>query len=214
MFQCNLGSGIISKMKELGADYIVESGETQNPSAQDLINAINSVNADNVFILPNSSNVILVAQQAAQVVDDKNVIVIPTKTQIQGITAVLNFNSDFEPEENNEIMVDSIEDVQTGMITKAIRNTKIDGIEIKVGNYLAILNGKIIASTRTASQALKTLTTKMIKSSSEIISIYYGDEGSISESEELLNFINSNYDIEVEIIEGNQPNYHYLIGVE
>ncbi|MCU9935225.1 DAK2 domain-containing protein [Mycoplasmopsis cynos] len=211
---CNLGSGIISKMKELGADYIVESGETQNPSAQDLINAINSVNADNVFILPNSSNVILVAQQAAQVVDDKNVIVIPTKTQIQGITAVLNFNSDFEPEENNEIMVDSIEDVQTGMITKAIRNTKIDGIEIKVGNYLAILNGKIIASTRTASQALKTLTTKMIKSSSEIISIYYGDEGSISESEELLNFINSNYDIEVEIIEGNQPNYHYLIGVE
>ncbi|WAM02949.1 hypothetical protein ONA22_03790 [Mycoplasmopsis cynos] len=90
----------------------------------------------------NSSNVILVAQQAAQVVDDKNVIVIPTKTQIQGITAVLNFNSDFEPEENNEIMVDSIEDVQTGMITKAIRNTKIDGIEIKVGNYLAILNGE------------------------------------------------------------------------
>ncbi|WAM09201.1 hypothetical protein ONA24_03690 [Mycoplasmopsis cynos] len=152
LFQINLGSGIISKMKELGADYIVESGETQNPSAQDLINAINSVNADNVFIFVNSSNVILVAQQAAQVVDDKNVIVIPTKTQIQGITAVLNFNSDFEPEENNEIMVDSIEDVQTGMITKAIRNTKIDGIEIKVGNYLAILNGEIIASTRTASK--------------------------------------------------------------
>ncbi|WP_416374106.1 hypothetical protein [Mycoplasmopsis cynos] len=121
---CNLGSGIISKMKELGADYIVESGETQNPSAQDLINAINSVNADNVFILPNSSNVILVAQQAAQVVDDKNVIVIPTKTQIQGITAVLNFNSDFEPEENNEIMVDSIEDVQTGMITKQLEIQK------------------------------------------------------------------------------------------
>ncbi|AMD81324.1 dihydroxyacetone (glycerone) kinase, DhaK2 subunit [Mycoplasmopsis canis UF31] len=211
---CNLGSGIIEKMKELGASYVVESGETQNPSAQDIINAIQSVNADNVFILPNSSNVILVAQQAAQVIQDKNVIVLPTKTQIQGLTAIINFSPDLDPDDNLEIMNDSIENVQTGEVTKAIRQTKLNGVEINNGDFLSIHNGKIIASSKTASQALKTLIKKMIKGSSEIVSIYYGDEGSLSIAEELSNYIDANYEIEIEINEGNQPNYHYLIGVE
>ncbi|WP_117274974.1 DAK2 domain-containing protein [Mycoplasmopsis edwardii] len=214
IISCNLGSGIIEKMKELGASYVIESGETQNPSAQDIINAIQATNADNIFVLPNSSNVILVAQQAAQVVDDKNIIVIPTKTQIQGLTAVLNFSPEADAEDNLEMMTDSISEVQTGEVTRAIRQTKLNGVEINNGDYLSILNGKIIASSKTANQALRKLVKKMIKGSSEIISIYYGDEGNLSEAEELANFIDANYDIEVDIIEGNQPNYHYLIGVE
>ncbi|RIV16683.1 DAK2 domain-containing protein [Mycoplasmopsis gallopavonis] len=214
IISCNLGSGIIARMKELGCDYIVESGQTQNPSAQDLLKAIEAVNADNVFILPNNSNVILVAQQAAQVHRDSNVVIIPTKTQIQGITAMLNFNHSTSPEENIEMMQDAIEGVDTGEVTRAVRNTTLNNIKIKEGDFLAILNGKIVDSVDTANEAAQILISKMVKPSKEIISIYYGDEASVNEAEEISNFIEGKYDLEVEIVEGNQPNYNFFIGVE
>lgn len=211
---CNLGNGIIRTMKELNCDYIVESGQTQNPSAQDLINAIEQVNAETVFVLPNNSNVILVAQQAAQVVTDKNVIIVPTKTQIQGITAMMNFNSEISSEDNLEQMQEAIAGVSTGEITQAVRNTKINNIKIKEEDFLCILDNKIVASEKDLFTAGRKLVDRMIKPKNEIVSIYYGDESSLTEAEELLNYINSKYDIEVEIIEGNQPNYHFYIGVE
>ncbi|WP_027121140.1 DAK2 domain-containing protein [Mycoplasma leonicaptivi] len=211
---CNLGSGIIQRMKDLGCDYIVESGQTQNPSAQDLINAIKSTNAETVFILPNNSNVILVAQQAAQVVQDTNVIVIPTKTQIQGMTAMLNYNPEFDNQTNIELMSESIENVQTGEITKAVRDTKINGVQVNNGDYLAIHDHKIVASNKDWKDSVKYLIKKMIKPTSEIISIFYGDESDQRSAEEIGNFIESKYNIEIEIIAGNQPNYDFLIGVE
>ncbi|MBW0598552.1 DAK2 domain-containing protein [Mycoplasma anatis] len=214
IISCNLGTGIIERMREYGCDYIIESGQTQNPSAQDLIDAINSVNAETVFVLPNNSNILLVSQQAAQVVNDKNVIIIPTKTQIEGITALINFNKDNTAEDNQEIMLEAIKDVTTGEVTKSVRTTKLNGINIKEGEFISITRGQIIASCDTHLEASKKLIARMVKKNHEIISIYYGDVASESDAIELQNWIEGNYDIEVEIINGNQPNYQFIIGVE
>lgn len=214
IISCNLGSGIIERMREYGCDYIIESGQTQNPSAQDLIEAINAVNAETVFVLPNNSNILLVSQQAAQVVNDKNVIIIPTKTQIEGITALINFNKDNTAEDNQEIMLEAIKDVTTGEVTKAVRTTKLNGVDIKEGEYISITRGHIIASCETYLESSKKLINKMVKTNHEIISIYYGDIASESDAIELQNWIEGNFDIEVEIINGNQPNYQFIIGVE
>ncbi|WLP85365.1 DAK2 domain-containing protein [Mycoplasma seminis] len=211
---CNLGSGIVKRMKELGCDFVVESGQTQNPSAQDLINAINNVNADTVFVLTNNSNIILVAQQVAQVITDKNVVVIPTKSQLQGITAMLNFNHEISAEDNIEMINESIENVVTGEITKAIRNTTLNGVKIKNGSYLAIVDGKIISSHTSVMAAAKAILKSSVKPSSEIVSLYFGDESNLSEAEELSNYIDATYDCEIEIVEGNQPTYQFLIGIE
>ncbi|VEU71150.1 DAK2 domain-containing protein [Mycoplasmopsis glycophila] len=214
IISCNLGSGIIERMKELGCDYIVESGQTQNPSAQDLIEAIKAVNAKNVIILPNNSNIILVAQQAAQVFQDSNIIVVPTKTQMQGITAMLNFNHSTSVEDNLELITEAISEVNSGEVTKAVRNTTINNVKIKEGDYLSIFNGQIIASSKTLFEAGMILIEAMVDNNKEIVSIYYGQESSINDAEELNNFIESQFDIEVEIIDGKQPNYQFLIGVE
>ncbi|TDV24330.1 hypothetical protein BCF59_0290 [Mycoplasmopsis mustelae] len=211
---CNLGSGIVSRMTELGCDYVVESGQTQNPSAQDLINAISKVNAKNIFILPNNSNVILVAQQVAQVVTDKKVVVIPTKTQIQGLTAVLNFNPEFTLKENEELMLNSIKDVVTGEITKSTRKTNLNKVNIKKGDYLGLLNGNIILSERKIHNTFKKLIAKMIKPTSQLLTMYYGDDIDTTTVWELSNYIEANFEVEVEIVEGKQPNYQLLIGVE
>ncbi|ADE19866.1 DAK2 domain-containing protein [Mycoplasma crocodyli] len=215
IISCNLGSGIISKMKEYGCDYIVESGQTQNPSAQDLINAVNAVNAKTVFILPNNSNIILVSQQAAQVITDKNVIVIPSKTQIQGLSAILNFNKENSAEDNLEFMTEAIEEVVTGEVTKAVRSTKIGGVKIKEGEYISILKGNIISSSETYLEAAREIVDNILENDEkELITIYYGDEASQRDAEELANIVQGNYDVEVEIFEGGQPNYHFIIGAE
>ncbi|WP_322908821.1 DAK2 domain-containing protein [Mycoplasmopsis felis] len=214
IISCNLGSGIIQRMKDLGCDYVVESGQTQNPSAQDLINAINKVKAKTVFILPNNSNIILVAQQAAQVITDKNIVVIPTKTQIQGLAAVFNFNSELSQEENNELMLDAITEIKTGEITQAVRDTKLNNIKIKNNDYLGIVDGKIITSNSEIEETYKTLIDKMVEKSSQVITIFYGDNANSFDVESLTNYIESHYEVEIEVIEGNQPNYQFLIGVE
>ncbi|SJZ47475.1 DAK2 domain-containing protein [Mycoplasmopsis verecunda] len=211
---CNLGSGIVNKMKELGCDFVVESGQTQNPSAQDLINAIDNVNAETVFILTNNSNIILVAQQVAQVVDNKNIVVVPTKSQMQGITAMINFNHDISAEENLEMIEESIETVVTGEVTKAIRNTTLNGVKIRNGSYLAIVDGKIISSHSSVKTAVKAILKATVKPSTELVSLYYGDESSQNEAEEISNYIDAAYNCEVEIVEGNQPTYQLLIGIE
>ncbi|WP_426461017.1 DAK2 domain-containing protein [Mycoplasma hafezii] len=211
---CNLGNGIIKRMKELGCDYVVECGQTQNPSAQDIIKAIQAVNADNVFVLPNNGNVILAAQQAAQIYQDSNIIVIPTKTQIQGISAIMNFSHEVDPEDNIEMMTDAISEVASGEVVQAVRDTTINDVKIRSGEYLGILDGKIITSNKSPIQSAKYIVKQMQKNSPEIISIYYGEEASQDQVDELTNFIEGQYDVEVETIEGNQPNYLFYIGAE
>ncbi|MEE3928386.1 DAK2 domain-containing protein [Mycoplasmopsis ciconiae] len=216
IISCNLGSGIIERMKEFECDYIVESGQTQNPSAQDLITAINNVNAETVFILPNNSNILLVSQQAAQVITDKNVIIIPTKTQIQGLNAILNFNKETSAEENAEIMNEAILDVISAEITQAVRTTKINNVDIKKDEFIGILNNKIVTSQKTFIDATKEVISIILDDnpSKELLSLYYGDSASETDANEILSWVQNNYDIEVEIFNGNQPNYHFLIGVE
>ncbi|WP_027120340.1 DAK2 domain-containing protein [Mycoplasmopsis lipofaciens] len=211
---CNLGSGLIEKMKEFGCDAIIESGQTQNPSAQNIIDAINSVNSKNVFVLPNNSNIFLAAEQAAQTIVNKNVFIIPTKSQLQGVSAILNFNKEASAKENNEILNEAIKLITTGQVTQATRNTKIDGIKIKEGDFIGIKNSKIITAQDSYIKAAKHLIKKIITSDHELITIYYGNDSSEADANELQNYIQAHYDAEVEIINGNQPNYHFIIGFE
>ncbi|WP_025755219.1 DAK2 domain-containing protein [Mycoplasmopsis cricetuli] len=214
IISCNLGSGIVEFMKENGCDYVIESGQSQNPSAQEIIQAINKVNADNVFILPNNKNIILTAQQAATVVNDCNIIIISTKTQLEGIVALFNYNPENSAKDNKNNIKEAIKCVASAEITKAVRDSKIGGLKIKKGEFLSIVGGKIIGSTENYIMAAKVAIESMIKPQSEIVTIFYGDESSYDDAQELLNFINSKWEIEVEIYEGNQPNYHFIIGVE
>lgn len=211
---CNLGSGFISRMKEYGCDEIIESGQTQNPSAKDIITAIESVNAKNVFVLPNNSNIFLAAQQAAQVIKEKKVHIINTRSQIQGITAMMNFSEDNTVKENKEMIEEAIQMTKTLEITKAIRSTKIDGVKIKEGQYIAILDGKIILSNDDCIVATKNAIKEIVNDDIQLISIYYGNESSKVDANELANFIESQFDIEIDIVNGNQPNYNFIIGFE
>ncbi|WP_029512791.1 DAK2 domain-containing protein [Mycoplasmopsis iners] len=214
IISCNLGSGIIQRMNDLGADAIIESGQTQNPSAKEIIDAINMVNAKNVFVLPNNSNIFLTAQQAAHTIQDKRVWVIPTKSQVQGIVALLNFDKETNAKDNEEIMKDAIKLVVTGEVTRAVRNTKLHGVKIKEGQFIGIADSKIITSNDTYIEAAQQLIKKTINNSTELITIYYGNDVTEADVSELQNFIINEYDVEVEIVHGNQPTYHFLISFE
>ncbi|QSF13906.1 DAK2 domain-containing protein [Mycoplasma sp. Mirounga ES2805-ORL] len=211
---CNLGNGIINRMQEFGCDAIIESGQTQNPSAQDIVDAINSVNAENIFVLPNNKNIFLAAEQAAQIINDKKVFIIPTKSQAQGFTALLNFDADATAEENKDTLNEAIKLIKSGEVTQSIRTTKIDGIKIKEGEFIAIYDSKIVAAKNSYISATKELIKKAITEDSEIITIYYGNDASEDDANEIKNFVESNYDVEIEIINGNQPHYHFIIGFE
>ncbi|WP_029608411.1 DAK2 domain-containing protein [Mycoplasma simbae] len=214
IISCNLGSGIISRMRELGCDAIVESGQTQNPSAQDLVDAIKSVNSQNVFVLPNNSNIFLAAQQAAQIIDDKNVFIIESRSQMQGMAAMIHFNSESSAEENLELLNEAIKTVKTGEVTTAIRTTKIDNVKIKEGQFIGILDHKIVTSQSTYINAAKELIKKAITPDHELITIFYGNDISETDANEVQSFIESRYDVEVELLNGAQPNYHFIIGFE
>lgn len=214
IISCNLGSGIIARMKEFGVDAIIESGQTQNPSAQDIIDAINSVNSKNVFILPNNSNIFLAAEQAAQAITNKKVFIIQTRSQIQGLTALMNFNSESSPKENRETMSESIKLVTTAEVTQAIRSTKIDNVKIKEGQFIGITDGKILVSENNYIDAAKKLIKKSINSDHELVTVYYGNDASEVDANEIKNFLESHYDVEVEVVNGAQPNYHFIIGFE
>ena len=201
-------------MKEYGVDAIIESGQTQNPSAQDILDAISSVKAKNVFVLPNNSNIFLAAEQAAQSVNDKKVYIIPTKSQVQGVSALLNFAKDNTVKENRENMTDAIKLVKTGEITKSVRSTNIDGIKIKEGQFIGILDHKIIIVADSYLDAAKKLVKKVTSKDTELITIYFGNDASEPDAQELQNFIESHYDASVEVVNGNQPNYHFIIGFE
>jgi DAK2 domain fusion protein YloV len=211
----SIGEGMNEIFRGLGVDYIIEGGQTMNPSTEDMLNAIDNVNAETVFILPNNSNIIMAANQAASIVDDKEIIVIPTKTVPQGITAVINYLPDVSAEENKEAMVEAIATVKTGQVTYAVRDTEIDGFEIKENDYMGIGDKTILAVGTDINTVTIEMLEKMIDEDTEMVSIYYGSESSEEEAEVILEAIEEKYpDVDVEINDGGQPIYYYVISVE
>lgn len=208
------GEGVQELFKSLGAAYVISGGQTMNPSTEDILKAIKEVNADQVIILPNNKNIFMAADQAAEVADVP-VAVVPSKTVSQGMTAMLAFNGEQSLEENKTAMTEMLDSVVSGQITNAIRDTAIDGVEIHEGDYLGMVDGKIILSEADKYQATLDTLNKMISEDIEIITIIVGEEGTQAEAEKLSEAIEASYpDLEVEIHEGKQPVYPYLLSAE
>ena len=211
----SIGAGVNEIFSGLGVDYIIEGGQTMNPSTEDMLNAIDHVNADNIFILPNNKNIVLAANQAASLVEDKKIIVIPTKTIPQGITALINFIPDQSAEENAERMTEELENVKTGQVTYAVRDTVIDDKEIKQGDYMGIGDKSILAVGKDIKSTTEDMVAEMIDEESAIICIYYGEEVTEEDANALGASLEEKYpEVEVEIHFGGQPIYYYVISVE
>ncbi len=211
----SMGDGLDEIFTGLGVDYIIKGGQTMNPSTEDMLNAISEVNADNIFILPNNGNIILAAEQAKQLTEDKNIFVIPSKTVPQGITAVINFVYDKSPEENATRMTEEMKKVRSGQVTYAVRDTNIDGKDIKQGNIMGIGDKTILA----VGDSINATTLDLIKSladeDSELISLYYGQEISETDANALADEVMEIYpNLDVEVHYGGQPIYYYVLSVE
>ena len=211
----SIGAGMNEIFKELGADYIIEGGQTMNPSTEDMLNAIDRVNADTVFILPNNKNIVLAANQAKSLVEEKEIIVIPTKTVPQGITAIINFMPDADAKTNEEAMLEEIKNVKTGQVTYAVRDTHIDDKEIHEGDIMGIGDSGILAVGKDLEETTKELIANLVDEDSELISIYYGEELSEEDAEKFTEEITELYpDVDVDIQFGGQPIYYYVLAVE
>ncbi len=211
----SIGEGLNEIFRGLGADYIIEGGQTMNPSTEDVLKAVEMVNAKTVFILPNNKNIILAANQAVSLCEDKNIIVIPTTTIPQGITALVNYIPDQTPKENSDHMNSEIELIKTGQVTYAVRDTEIDDKEIHQGDYMGI-GDKTILSVGTDKRAVTLdLIEQLIDEESALLSIYYGEEADEKEAEEFSKLIMAKHpELEVEIHNGGQPVYYYIVSVE
>ena len=211
----SIGEGINNIFKELGVDYIIEGGQTMNPSTDDMLKAIDEVHADTVFILPNNKNIVLAANQAKHLVEDKEIIVIPTKTVPQGITAIINFMPDADAKTNEEAMLEEVKNVKTGQVTYAVRDTHIDDKEIHEGDIMGIGDKGILAVGKDKEQVAQDTIEAMMTEDAEVISIYYGEDASEEKAEELAAAVEELYpDCEVELNRGGQPIYYYIISVE
>ena len=211
----SIGEGINEIFKGLGVDYIIEGGQTMNPSTEDMLNAIERVNAKNIFILPNNKNIILAANQAAALSEDKNIVVIPTKTVPQGITALINFMPDSSVEENTAHMTAELENVKSGQVTYAVRDTIIDDKEIKQDDYMGIGDHGIISVGKELENTVLEMIDALVDEDSAIVSIYYGEDMKEEDASVIGSKIEEKYpDVEVEIHYGGQPIYYYVISVE
>ena len=211
----SVGDGIGEIFKGLGVDYIIEGGQTMNPSTEDMLNAIDKVNADTIFILPNNKNIILAANQAQSLVKDKKIVVIPTKTVPQGITAVINYVPDLSIEENTETMQAEMQKVATGQVTYAVRDTNIDGREIRQGDFMGLGDSGILSVGTAISTVAYDLVGAMMTPEKELISIYYGEEIAEEDAEKLKAQIAEKFhDCDIELQCGGQPIYYYIISAE
>lgn len=209
------GQGLTDIFKELGVDYLIEGGQTMNPSTEDMLNAIDKVRAKTVYIFPNNKNIVLAANQARDLTEDKQIIVVPTRTVPQGITAMISYVPEKSPEENAEVMAEAVSKVKTGQITYAVRDTRIDDKEIHEGDIMGIGDSGILAVG--ADREAVTLTTieAMMTEDAEVISIYYGADITEENAEELAASVEEKYpDCEVELSRGGQPIYYYIVSVE
>lgn len=211
----SVGDGMGEIFRELGADYLIEGGQTMNPSTEDMLQAISHVHARTIFILPNNKNIVLAANQARDLTEDKNIVVIPTKTIPQGITALISYVPDKSVEENTEEMMEAMVNVKTGQITYAVRDTKIDDKEIRQGNIMGIGDHGILAVGEGIEDTAAETVKAMADEDSEIISIYYGSDVTEEDAQKLADRLEEAYpDLDVEINEGGQPIYYYVISVE
>lgn len=211
----SIGEGVGQIFKDLGVDYLIEGGQTMNPSTEDMLKAIEKVNADTVFIFPNNKNIILAANQAKVLTKGKEVIVMPTKTVPQGISAMINYNAELSVKENEEAMKESIQLVKTGQITYAVRDTHIEDKEIRQGDIMGIGDSSILAVGQDIQKVSEETVEKMLDEESELISIYYGSEVKQEQAEALRNILAEKWpDCEVEVYSGGQPIYYYVISVE
>lgn len=211
----SIGEGIGEIFRGLGVDYIIEGGQTMNPSTEDMLEAIEKVHAESVFILPNNKNIILAANQAAALTKDKNIVVIPTKTVPQGITAIINYNPEVSLEENETAMLDQIGKVKTGQVTYAVRDTRIDDKEIKEGDFMGIGDQSILSVGKELDAVAKDMTDQMVDEETELITVYYGEEV----SEEAANALGEEFakaypSCDVEVYSGGQPIYYYVVSAE
>lgn len=209
------GEGLSEVFKDLGADYIIEGGQTMNPSTEDMLDAIANVNADSIFILPNNGNIILAANQAKELTEDKEIIVIPSKNIPQGIAAMINYVNGKSNEENWEIMESEMQAVKSGQVTYAVRDTNMDGKEIKQGNFMGLTDKTIVSVDESVQKAAKELIESMLDENSELISLYYGADITEEEAENLADLILKEHEeMDIEVQYGGQPIYSYFISVE
>lgn len=209
------GEGLTEIFRGIGVDYVIEGGQTMNPSTEDILNACDQVNAETIFVLPNNKNIILAANQAKDIIEDKTIIVVPTKTIPQGITAMISFSPDMNPEENLEAMKDASQCVRTGEITYAVRNTTIDGHAIEKDDIMALGDDGLLAVAKEKDQAVLEAVKAMVNDESEIITIYYGQDIPEEEAEALATRIRKAYpQVETELQYGGQPIYYYFLSVE
>ncbi len=211
----SIGEGMNEIFRELGVDYIIEGGQTMNPSTDDMLTAIDGVNADHVFILPNNKNIILAANQAQSLTKDKDIIVIPTKTVPQGITAVISYMPEADVDANIETMQDAIKNVKTGQVTYAVRDTHIDDKEIHEGDIMGIGDQGILAVGQSVEETTKELLAKLVDDDSELISLYFGQDVQEADAEVFAANVEALYpDVDVDIHMGGQPIYYYVLSVE
>ena len=211
----SVGDGLSTIFRELGADYIIEGGQTMNPSTEDMLNAIAKVNAKTIYIFPNNKNIVLAANQARDLTEDKEIVVVPTKTIPQGVTALINFQPDKNGEENLQEMMEAVSLVKTGQITYAVRDTRLDEKEIHEGDIMGIGDKGILAVGKGKENIAKATVAAMVDDDSEVISIYYGEDVSEEDAEALGEELTEAYpDCEIEVNQGGQPIYYYIISVE
>lgn len=209
------GEGLTEIFRELGVDYLIEGGQTMNPSTEDMLNAIAKVNAETIYIFPNNKNIILAANQARDLTEDKKIVVVPTKTVPQGITAMISYLPEKSADENERMMGEAISKVQTGQITYAVRDTRLDDKEIHEGDIMGIGDKGILAVGGNKEQVAESTIAAMMTDDAEVISIYYGADASEEKAEELAASVEELYpDCEVEVNRGGQPIYYYIISVE
>lgn len=209
-----MGEGITHVLKDLGVDYVIEGGQTMNPSTQDMMECISKLNADHIFILPNNKNIIMAATQAAEI-SDKDVRVIPTKSIPQGITCITMFNAEHEVDENEAALMEALELVKTGSVTYAVRDTEMDGIKIKEGNMLGLIEGKINKVGEDYFEVAEEVLESMIDEDSELITIFYGKDVDESKIEEFTEKLEEKYeDCDVQFYKGDQPLYYFIMAVE
>lgn len=211
----SIGDGMNEIFRELGVDYIIKGGQTMNPSTDDMLTAIDNVNADHIFILPNNKNIILAANQARSLTKDKDILVVPTKTVPQGITAVINYMPEADVDTNFETMQEGIKNVKTGQVTYAVRDTKIDDKVIHEGDIMGIGDQGILSVGQSVEETTKSMLSQMVDEDTELISIYYGQDVLAEDAERLAETIGEKYpDADVDLHSGGQPIYYYVVSVE
>ena len=211
----SIGDGLNQIFRELGVDYIIEGGQTMNPSTEDILNAVDHVNAKTIFVLPNNKNIILAAEQATHLSDDKNLVVIPTKTIPQGITALINYAEGISPEENQKRMTNELSSVKTGQVTYAVRDTEIDDKKINQGDYMGIGDKTILSVGTDLEEVVIAMAKEMVDEDSGMISIYYGEKVTDQAADALTEKLTEAFpDLEIELNNGGQPIYYYILSVE